>query len=239
MEEPLWTQSVNCVSSERLPGAENWALFRDVGEAQTSVCLVKVQRKTKLPPPPLDQLRFSSRAAYHLQPLAWSRLWLRACQGRARRDGHNEPIGEPLRRCVAPAPPGSLLLLAFQWTHGGSSCFHIETTAALFAVGGGARAYAVRLAAVKAPTRARPEAAQAAEEPARARPAAPAWTRVWARQPRPPRRDGPGHPCACGGRGRCYPGQLAASEGRGHDRTLAPVEGGDGACGGGTAGRRL
>jgi hypothetical protein len=71
-------QSVNCVSSERLPGAKNWALFRDVGEVQTSVCLVKAQRKTKLLPPPL-QLRFSSRAAYHLQPLAWSRLWLRAC----------------------------------------------------------------------------------------------------------------------------------------------------------------
>jgi hypothetical protein len=34
MEEPLWTQSVNCVSSERLPGAENWALFRDLGSFQ-------------------------------------------------------------------------------------------------------------------------------------------------------------------------------------------------------------
>jgi hypothetical protein len=147
MEEPLWTQSVNCVSSERLPGAENWALFRDVGEVQTSVCLVKAQRKTKLLPPPPLQLRFSSRAAYHLQPLAWSRLWLRACQGRARRDGHNETIGigEPLRRCVTPAPPGSLLL-AFQRTHGGCSCFRIETTAAVFTVGGGARAYAVRMA---------------------------------------------------------------------------------------------
>lgn len=140
--------------------SETWALFRDVGEVQTSVCLVKAQRKTKLLPPPPLQLRFSSRAAYHLQPLAWSRLWLRACQGRARRDGHNEPIGEPLRRCVAPAPPGSLLLLAFQRTHGGCSCFRIETTVAVFAVGGGARAYAVRLAAVKAPTRARPAAVE-------------------------------------------------------------------------------
>jgi hypothetical protein len=84
MEEPLWTQSFNCVSSERLPGAENWALFRDVGEAQTSVCLVKVQRKTKLPPPPLE-------------PAGWA-------QGTHRR------VASPLRRTRAArlSPPSGI-----------------------------------------------------------------------------------------------------------------------------------
>ena len=84
----------------------------------------------------------------------------------AARPGGMGTVNPSARRFAAASHPRRPALSSFwhfnEHVHGGCSCFHIETTAALFAVGGGARAYAVRLAAVKAPTRARPAAVEPA-----------------------------------------------------------------------------